>query len=160
MTRFLDEEVSYFDKGVDELKRVDHLIYVSLKYTRTVDVIKNTINRMIACFDHVIEGLLKVAEDRGQIFEMPSAPGARVNEVKRLYPNDELIKEMLNFYSYLRKVHNAEYEASREFRRHVTMTAKMQDGSIEEVNIDRITEHYFKCKQLMVEFRKYFYHDQ
>ena len=31
------------DNAKQELKRADHLLYVTLKYTRTVDVIKNTI---------------------------------------------------------------------------------------------------------------------
>ena len=32
---------------IEELKRVDHLVYVSLKYTRTVDVIRSIIDRLI-----------------------------------------------------------------------------------------------------------------
>ena len=35
------------EEAFEELKRVDHLIYVSLKYTRTTDVLKNVIDRMI-----------------------------------------------------------------------------------------------------------------
>ena len=37
-----------------ELKRVDHLIYVSLKYTRTVDVFKNIIKRLISTIDFIM----------------------------------------------------------------------------------------------------------
>ena len=35
------------DKAKEELKRVDHLFFVSLKYTKTVDVIKSLIDRLI-----------------------------------------------------------------------------------------------------------------
>ncbi len=31
----------YLDNAKNEMKRVDHLLFVSLKYTRTVDVIKS-----------------------------------------------------------------------------------------------------------------------
>lgn len=42
--------------AVEELKRVDHLIYVSLKYTRTVDVIRSVINRLIESYNAIIDG--------------------------------------------------------------------------------------------------------
>ena len=38
---------TYLDKAKSELKRADHLIFVSLKYTRTVDVIRSIIERLI-----------------------------------------------------------------------------------------------------------------
>ena len=37
----------YLDDVKNEVKRVDHLIYVSLKYTRTVDVIRSVVERII-----------------------------------------------------------------------------------------------------------------
>lgn len=159
MHRFIDEEVSYFEKAEDELKRVDHLIYVSLKYTRTVDVIKNTIMRMIACFNEVMDGLLKIAEDEEKLFKVPASPGAKVNEIKKLYADNEDIMEMLTFYGFLRKVHNSEFEAVREFRRHVTMIAKMQDGTIEEINIDVITEFYDNSKKILTKIKPVFYEE-
>lgn len=42
-----------------ELKRAEHLLYVSLKYTRTADVMQSFIARLVACFDFIIDGLLK-----------------------------------------------------------------------------------------------------
>ena len=35
----------------EELKRADHMIYVTLKYTRTADVIHNILKRLINAFD-------------------------------------------------------------------------------------------------------------
>jgi hypothetical protein len=45
-------------EAFEELKRADHLIYVSLKYTRTVDVIKSIIERLINAYDDAIITLL------------------------------------------------------------------------------------------------------
>ncbi|MFT4326031.1 MAG: hypothetical protein ACMXYK_00855 [Candidatus Woesearchaeota archaeon] len=159
MHRFIDEEMSAYEKAHEELKRVDHLVYVSLKYTRTVDVIKNTIQRMISCFDCIMEGLLYKAEDEGKLFQMPVSPGAKVNEIKKIYGTDPVVTEMLTFYGYLRKVHKAEYSAIKEFRRHVAMLARMADGQTEEINIDVITEFYHKSKVLMDKFKDYFPHE-
>ena len=51
-----------FELAVQELKRVDHLFWVSLKYTRTVDVIKNVIDRLISCVGFGLEAILKWAK--------------------------------------------------------------------------------------------------
>ena len=40
--------IETLENAKEELKRVDHLIFVSLKYTRTVDVLLNVINRIIS----------------------------------------------------------------------------------------------------------------
>ena len=50
--------------AVEELKRVDHLIFVSLKYTRTVDVLRSVINRLIDAYGAIIEGILKEMEEK------------------------------------------------------------------------------------------------
>ena len=55
------------DNAKEELKRVDHLIYVSLKYTRTVDVIKSIIERMINAFDFSIRAGLEYAKGKKKI---------------------------------------------------------------------------------------------
>ncbi len=50
------------DSALQELKRADHLIYVTLKYTRTVDVIKNTIKRLKI---KITKRLRKIKERKG-----------------------------------------------------------------------------------------------
>jgi hypothetical protein len=41
--------------------RVDHLIFVSLKYSRTVDVIKSVIKRLISTYEIAMKALLENA---------------------------------------------------------------------------------------------------
>ena len=48
----------YSDQLKSELKRADHLFYVSLKYTRTVDVIRSVIERFMNALDIGIEAML------------------------------------------------------------------------------------------------------
>ena len=38
----------------EELKRADHLLYVTLKYTKNIDVIRNAIRRLINACDYAI----------------------------------------------------------------------------------------------------------
>jgi hypothetical protein len=50
--------IEALDESKEELKRVDHLIYVSLKYTRTVDVLRNVVARLLAALDYALLSLL------------------------------------------------------------------------------------------------------
>ena len=54
----------YLDQIKSELKRADHLFYVSLKYTRTVDVIRSMIQRLLNAFDISFEALLEKTKKR------------------------------------------------------------------------------------------------
>lgn len=134
----------YLHDAHEELKRVDHLIFVSLKYTRTVDVIKSIIVRLINCFDFCVLALLCKIKDVSEE-DLPKSPGLRTNMLAEEYKNEEDMQEFLKFYHLLRSLSRAEFSRAREYRRHVTMTALLQEGPA-EVNIDIITEYYRKTK--------------
>lgn len=129
----------------EELKRVDHLIYVSLKYTRTCDVLKNVINRLIACLDCIFDAFLKKAEQEGRVFEIPYAPLMKAAEFKKLFPNDPKIEAFTTFYLLLRKINRAEYTKSNEFRRYVTMHLTIEKEEV-NVDIDLVTQYYKDLK--------------
>lgn len=141
-----DDELEAYERAVNELKRIDHLIYVSLKYTRTVDVIRNIIERMLNAYLIVFDDLLAKAERAGTIYEIPSAPRLKCETVRKLYKNEERLKDFLEFYLLLRQFFNAQYTARQEFRRYVTMTATFQNGEKHELDIDIITEYYETMK--------------
>lgn len=137
----------------EELKRVDHLIYVSLKYTRTCDVLHNVIKRLITCFDCIFDGFLEQAEQENKIFEVPNAPVMKANEFKKLYEGDKVIAEFVTFYLYLRKINRIEYTKSNEFRRYVTMHMTIDDDEC-NVDIDLVTEYYKKAKEYIEHIKK------
>ena len=145
------------DEAAEELKRVDHLIFVSLKYTRTVDMIRHGIERCIACFDFLIESLLKYAKSRKKIDEIPSNPGTRAELIRKLYSKDSKLIEFISLYSDLRKLMLVEYTKTREYRRHVAMLAKV-DGKPVEINIDVVTQYYEKAKEYLPYFLGFFSH--
>ncbi|NQV08763.1 hypothetical protein HQ529_02840 [Candidatus Woesearchaeota archaeon] len=143
MTEFLDD-------AKEELKRVDHLIYVSLKYTRTVDVLKNIIERLINFFDFIIDGLLEQAKNKKKIKEIPISPKLKCEVLINLYKNDTF-NSYIDFYLLLRRLSRAEYTRRNEYRRHVTMTAIFNSGEIMEINMDIINEYFEKAK-IFVEY--------
>ena len=72
-------------KAKEELKRVDHLIYVSLKYTRTVDVIRNVVDRLISSFDFVLDSLLQDQIDAEKLEIIPQAPKLKCELIEKFY---------------------------------------------------------------------------
>ncbi|OYT32547.1 hypothetical protein DRJ22_02950 [Candidatus Woesearchaeota archaeon] len=131
-----------------ELNRADHSIAVSLKYTRTVDVIKSIIKRLINTLTYILDALLEKAKEEEKIKEIPKIPGLKASQVKNLYKDDQTIQDFCNFYMLLRKIDKAKYESQQEYRRHVTMIAHLEETSI-EITIDIITDYYNKTKEFL-----------
>ncbi|MBI2175860.1 hypothetical protein HYU40_00735 [Candidatus Woesearchaeota archaeon] len=142
----------FLEEAREELKRADHIIYVSLKYTRTVDVIKNLIDRLINCLDFVIDRLLDRAVEDRLIAEKPANAGLKSNALKKAY--SDRFAELIALYLQLRKIGRAEYKKSSEYRRHVTMTATTDEG-VFMIDIDKSKELYLKAKQFVEDAEKF-----
>ena len=124
----------------EEIKRVDHLFYVSLKYTRTVDMMRNLIGRLISTFDCLILSLLKYAKKKKKISEIPSSPVSKCELLKKIYQDID-IKKYIDPYLLLRKLMRTPYKKREEYRRHVTMISQIGDKKI-ETDIDTLKEQY------------------
>ncbi|MBI4146611.1 hypothetical protein HY489_04720 [Candidatus Woesearchaeota archaeon] len=145
--------------STQELKRADHSIAVSLKYTRTVDVIRSIVERLINTVGFALDALLAQAKENKKITEIPQVFRIKVEEAKRLYAGDKLIKDFCDFYLLLRRVHKAKFERSQEYRRHVTMTAHMDDGQSIEITIDIITDYFERTKEFLGHVHKIIHAD-
>lgn len=132
------------ENAKEELKRADHLMYVSLKYTRTVDVLKSIVERLINTFDFLVEALLKA---KG-VKEVPKIPKLKVEAVKKCYSDVPSIQAYMDFYLLLRSVDRATFGRALEYRRHVTMTAHLDDKEI-EIDIDIIEDYFHKVKEFV-----------
>jgi len=135
-------------KCKEEMKRVDHLIYVSLKYTRTVDIMKHIIERLVNACDNLFELLLAYLKQKKKIKEIPEKPIFKCKKIEEIFKEDLLIMELCEFYLLLRKLAIAKYKSSMEFRRNVTMTAQLDDKEF-ELNINKIYEMHEKMKSFI-----------
>lgn len=131
-----------------ELKRADHSIFVSLKYTRTVDVIKSIIERLISTIDFCFEVLLMHAKMNKRIAEVPALPRLRIDALKSIYASDAVVQDFLEFYNKLKKIDKAKFDRAQEYRRHVTMTAYLEEGPI-EITIDIINDYFDRTKEFV-----------
>ena len=79
----------FLEAAIGELKRADHLIYVSLKYTRTVDVIKNILERLILCFDSTFDYLVEYLSESKKIEELPQTRSKKVEILRNYFKDNE-----------------------------------------------------------------------
>jgi hypothetical protein len=148
------------DNAVQELKRVDHLFYVSLKYTRTVDVLRSVIERIINAFDFCIDSLLKHAKENKLVADIPKNAGLKCELLKETYPENTELLDYINFYAKLKKILRARYTKREEYRRHVTMISTLDKGEIVEVDIDLVKEYYEYTKSFVKFVRTTLYGEQ
>ena len=145
----MEEELEdVYVNAVQELKRIDHIIFVTLKYTRTVDVLKSIIARMITGYDYMLDLILEFYKMKGEIESYQTSPGLKCDQIRKL-TDDDTINTMINFYLLLRRASRAEYDVINEYKRHVGMVIKNADGSEMTINIDHVTEYYYDMKKYL-----------
>ena len=131
-----------------ELKRIDHLIFVSLKYTRTVDVIISVVERMINLFNLLIDVLLEFYKEEGKIDNIQKSPGLKCDQLRSAADNEK-INEMIDFYLLLRRIVRMEHDTINEYKRHVGLVVELDPGETLTVNIDLVTEYYERIKKYL-----------
>lgn len=141
----MNEEIQEaLENAKEELKRVDHLIYVSLKYTRTCDIFKSIIDRLVNVVDFLFDAMLLDLVEKETIEEVPPQAGIKCKLIRQ-HIEDEEISKIIDVYLLWRQMNRADFERAREYRRHVTMTMHINDEKY-EITIDNITEYYKDAK--------------
>ncbi|MBI2545646.1 hypothetical protein HYV81_00520 [Candidatus Woesearchaeota archaeon] len=137
----------FLDNAREELKRADHLVYVSLKYTRTVDMIRHIVKRLMNSYEFLMEALLDSLKQQKKILEIPANPIQKHDLVRDQFREDQEIANNMNFYMMMHRIMKAEYSKTREFRRHVAMVIIFDDKNISmNINIDTMYDFYRKAK--------------
>lgn len=130
----------------DELKRVDHSIYVTLKYTRTTDVIRNTIKRLIDAYKLAINDAMIHAKNRKIITVIPNSALEKNQILKQIFKKD--IIPYLELFSLLKKIITLDYKKKEEYRKHVTLVC-LDGGNTINVDVPILTEFYFKTREFV-----------
>ena len=121
-----------------EQKMAEHLFYVSLKYTKTGDVILNLIKRWVVMLDKCMDLLLRRAKKNKKIKEIPIAPKAKELAIRQAY-KDELVIEVMDLYSFFRKIPMLEKINEHEFRKNIALRI-LSPGYEMQINMDKLKE--------------------
>ncbi len=136
----------------DEIKRADHLIYVSLKYTRTCDIIQNIFKRLVAAYDHAIMASLEQAKEKGKTEFIPTSKMLRAESLYRL---KRKFKDHLDLYFFMKKVIVSDFGRREEYRKHVTMLCYITEEKIVEIDVPQVMEYFEKTKLFIEDVEEY-----
>ena len=125
---------------IQEKISADHLLYVSLKYTKTCDVIKNLLLRWRKMIETSIEELLKHAKKKKKISSIPSNPLGKIEEIKKLFKKDKNFLEVIEMYEMFRKIDELRTERIGEFRKNVELKIFYKGKEI-HVNLEKLKEY-------------------
>jgi hypothetical protein len=118
---------------IKEKISADHLLYVSLKYTKTCDVIINLLSRWKNMIDRGMDRLVEKAKKNKKWKPIPDAPRAKLIQLKRIYSNVPEVMETLKIYELFRDMDKLEKVRESEFRKGVNLRVTYKE---EEININ------------------------
>ena len=135
------------DEAKEELKRADHLVYVTLKYTRTCDVIKNSIHRLIRAIEFAADEALEHARKKKKIKVVSKIAKIKVESLKSIYKNK--VKEYIELYTLLNQIYKSDYNKREEYRKNVTLISILKPEEFYEVNMEKLKEFFYKTKDFV-----------
>lgn len=106
---------------IQEKISADHLLYVSLKYTKTCDVIQNLLIRWRRMIEISIDEILKKAKKKKKINKIPPNPAAKIEAIRKLFKKDKNFIEVIEMYEMFKKIEGLRKERIGEFRKNVNL---------------------------------------
>lgn len=128
------------EKIIKEKISADHLLYVSLKYTKTCDVIINLLLRWKIMIELGIERLIEKAKKAKKWKPVSDAPRAKLLQLAEIYKKDDVISKTLELYELFRDVEKLEKVRENEFRKGVNLKVNYK-GQTVNVNLETLKEY-------------------
>lgn len=139
---------------IEREKRIaEHLFYVSLKYTKTTDVILNLLNRWKTMIDISIEYLLEKAKKAKKFKAVSDAPKAKELLIREIYKKNKVIIETMEIYTLFRKMPSLDKIRESEFRKNVAVIAMNGTKEI-KVDMEKLKEWNEKMNIFFNEIKK------
>lgn len=128
------------EKIIKEKISADHLLYVSLKYTKTCDVILNLINRWTIMLDDCTQALLEQLKKKKRLKIIPSAPRMKIEIIKNEFKKSPEVMQTMEIYEFFKRINNLRTIRESEFRKDVRL--KVSDNNKEIIiNLDKLKEY-------------------
>ena len=139
---------------IQEKISADHLLYVSLKYTKTCDVMVNLLIRWRKMIDVSIESILSKAKKKKKIKLIPTNPVGKIEAMRKLFKKDENFQEVMDMYEMFRKIEDLRQERIGEFRKNVTLRVFYQGKEI-NINLEQLKEYADKLEKFISAIKQF-----
>ena len=128
------------EKIIKEKISADHLLYVSLKYTKTCDVIINLLLKWKILIELGMERLIEKAKKAKKWKPVSDAPRAQFMQLMQIYKNEPIVTEVFAIYELFRDIGQLEKVRESEFRKGVNLKVTYRE-QIVNVNLDKLKEY-------------------
>lgn len=128
------------ERIIQEKISADHLLYVSLKYTKTTDVMINLIARWRSMIEASSEKILEHLKKKKIISSIPDAPKVKMDKLKEVYKKNEAIISTLVLYDFFKKIERMEKVRENEFRKNVALKV-LDGGGWKIIDIEKLKEY-------------------
>jgi len=140
------------EKIIKEKTSADHLLYVSLKYTKTCDVIINLLLRWKIMIEFAMDKLIERAKKKKKWKPVPDAPRAKLVQLKKIYAKDENVTEVLKLYELFRDIEQLEKVRESEFRKGVNLRVNYKDEEV-NINLEKLKEYSITLETFISQLR-------
>jgi len=144
------------EKIIKEKISADHLLYVSLKYTKTCDVIMNLILRWRKMIETAIDEIIKHAKKKKKISIVPTNPVKKIEAIRKLFRKDTDFLKVIEMYEMFRKIEELRKERSGEFRKNVTLKVFYRGEEI-NINLEKLKEYATLLEKFINTTKKFLY---
>jgi len=123
-----------------EKTSADHLLYVSLKYTKTCDVILNLISRWRSMIEMSFDAIIEKGVRQKKIPSKPNSPKQRIEFIQKYFKKEKAVQESVSLYIFFRRIPELNKTREGEFRKNVALKI-IEPGKITEINMGRLKEY-------------------
>jgi hypothetical protein len=123
-----------------EKTSADHLLYVSMKYTKTCDVILNLIARWKSMMDISFDAIIQKAFEDGTLKKMPDSPKQKIEFLKLYFKKQKALQETIPLYIFFKRIPDTKKTREGEFRKNVNLKIIELNG-ITDINMDKLKEY-------------------
>jgi len=139
---------------IQEKISADHLLYVSLKYTKTCDVIMNLLLRWRKMIETSMDAMLIHAKEIGKNPEVSENVIGRIKQMKDLFKKDKEILKVIDFFMMLRKLEELKTERIGEFRKNVALKIQFRGEEV-NVNLEQLKIYAEMLENFIAETKKF-----
>jgi len=142
------------DNIIKEKISADHLLYVSMKYTKTCDVMVNLLLRWKSMIEMSIDEMLEYSKKKKKIKKIPGAPRQKVELVREIFKKEKVVIETLTLYDVFKNIETLEKNKEFEFRKNVNLKVTYK-GEVININLDKLKE-YSEILERFISYLKQF----
>ncbi len=146
------------EEGIEEIVKektsADHLLYVSLKYTKTCDVILNLISRWKSLLEISFDALLERQVGNGKIVHMPTNPKQRIEFMKKYFKKYPDIEAAVPLYIFFKRIPDLNKTRSGEFRKNVNLKV-IEPTRTTDINLEKLGEYSEVMDAFVKEVKKF-----